>query len=279
MKKHLLIPISCFLLPLLTQFMVHRDFGMSEVEFRALDQNELLTLLISLLVIKPLYLLLCLGSIIYLYQQTSHPLRLVFWGLVVFLQAELICGAYHLAFRRELMISEYIHAWGIIFELGLFALAALEFVGERVQGRSRVLLITSGVILCLLPLLAPIQAGGYRTELFDIPYGFSRFEFNVWTETRAMPWMSLVLFILAVITSRVDHNPFASQPVKIYLSTGTGLTCFSLWRVILGALYAQELVLFEFWEEMIQLTLLSCIAFTLWKFHRSARSETKIRSL
>jgi hypothetical protein len=267
LKKYLIILPGCSALPLLIHPVLYGGFGISEAGFRSLDQNELLTLLISLLVIKPLYLLLCAGSMIFLYPQSARPLRFMFWGLAVFLLGELTCGAYYTAFQRELMISEYIHAFGIAFQLGLFSMAAFEFAGERLLGRQGILIITFTMVLCIFPLLVTIHATGYRTDLFGVPYGFSRFEFNQWTEARAMPWMSVALLLAALFASRAGLNHRISEPVKIYLSMGAGMVLFSTWRVTLGILFAKEPVLFEFWEEVIELMLLSCVAFAVWKLH------------
>ena len=228
----------------------------------------------SLFNIKPLYMLLCVAILLVLWDRDAPPARFLFWGLTALVLGELICGMTFAAFRRELIISEHIHSYGMMLEFSFIARALIDLLDRGIvkdaKGSRPIFTFAAltGMIASFLPWSVTTIPGGYQADLYGFNYIYARFEFNQWVEASFLPTASLVFFALSffitIKSKQAGSLPFA----KIFLSAGGGLLAFSILRLTLGALFAERLMWFEFWEEMAQLTVISTIAFLLWQGKR-----------
>ena len=103
------------LLPILIYLARHGTLGASELtELQAVNSSELLALTTSLFNIKPMYMFLCVAILIVTWGRDTPAARSLFWGFSALLTGELTCGATFFAFRRELIVSEHIHSYGMM---------------------------------------------------------------------------------------------------------------------------------------------------------------------
>ncbi|MCC7119109.1 MAG: hypothetical protein IT310_11330 [Anaerolineales bacterium] len=262
------------LLPILAYLAQYGSLGVSEIaSLQTLNAPEQLALTASLLTIKPIYLLLSVAILLTLWDKTALPARVLLWGFSALISGELICGAIFSALGRELIISEHVHSYGMMLEFASIAFALIYLIERRVaQTQIRPIfafLALMGILASFLPLAVTPAPGGYHTDLYSVPYLYARFEFNQWVESRALPVATLCFFALALFAFLRSKPAFAN----ICLAVGTGWLAFSFLRLSLGALFAERLVWFEFWEETTQFILISTISFLLWQVKRAWTQE------
>lgn len=262
-------------LPILVYLMLHGGMGGSDItELQSLNAAERSALMASLFNIKPLYMLLCVALLLVLWDRNSPPAQFLFWGFAALLLGELICGATFAAFRRELIVSEHIHSYGMLLEYSFIVRALIDLLDRRTQleaVRSRPIFAfaaLTGMIATFLPQSVTTTPDGYQADLFGFNYIYARLEFNQWVEASFLPMASLAFFALTFFTTLKSKQGGSLPPAKIFLSAGAGLLMFSVLRLTLGVLFAQQLVWFEFSEEMIQLMVISTIAFSIWHLKR-----------
>lgn len=263
------------LLPILIYVAQHGALGDSELaELQTVNSSELLALTTSLFTIKPIYLFLCVAILIVTWDRASSSAHSLFWGFSALLTGELICGATFFAFRRELIVSEHIHSFGMMLEFSAIAFTLIHFLDARIpQTQTRIsslfaFLAAMGILASFLPLAVSPTSSGYHADIYGFPYVYARFEFNQWVESRALPVASILFFSLALLSTLRATQQKLTNAAQAFLSTGIGLLAFSILRLSLGAMFAERLVWFEFWEEMTQLIIISTIAFLLWQFKR-----------
>ncbi len=256
-------------LPILVYFAARGNLGVSTLtSLQAPNASDQAALIASLVVVKPLYMLLSVAVILMLFDRAAFPARALVWGFTALLSGELICGAVFSAFGRELIVSEHIHSYGMMLEYFFIACAFFAFVdGRFAPDPKRVRPLSAfasgmGILTTFLPLSVNPTPGGYQTDLYGFPYLYARFEFNQWVESRFLPIAALVFFALTFFSAL---NSMRMSLSNIFLSAGMSLLAFSIIRLSLGALFVDRLVWFEFWEEMIQLIVISTVAFLLWR--------------
>lgn len=261
-------------LPILVYIAQNGGLGTSELaKLQEINPSERLALITSLFNIKPIYMFLCTAILFVLWGRAATPARALFWGFAALLIGELICGATFFAFRRELIVSEHIHSYGMMLEFSFIVFALIDLLDRRVQTpiqiRSAFAFIAAmGIFASFLPLAVSPIPSGYHADIYGFPYIYARFEFNQRVESRVLPIASLCFFTLALAASIRTKHTGLPHITKVFPSAGAGLLAFSLLRLSLGALFAERLVWFEFWEETIQLIVITTIAFLLWQFKR-----------
>jgi hypothetical protein len=268
------------LLPILIYLAWHGTLGAAGAgALQTLSAPERNALLVSLLNLKPAYLLLCILLLLILWGRGSRPARAVFWGLAALLIGELTCGAVYAAFGRELIVSEHIHSYGMMLEFTFLTYALLDFLDRRVfQNHSGIrptcaFAAAMGILASFLPLSVSTAPGGYSADLAGFPYAYLRFEFNQWVESRFLPVVCIGMFALACVVSLRSKQDRLTESAKIFFSIGAGLFVFAMLRLTLGAFFAAQLVWFEFWEEMTQFILVSLLTAILYHFQRGWFSE------
>jgi hypothetical protein len=302
----LLIPFLGGLLPLLVYWSEHGGLGTPIfADQRAMTAGQQIAQVAAGLYIKPLYMLISLALILLLWEQTRLEIRALFWGLTAFLTGEIFCGLNFLVYKHASLISEYIHSYGMVIALGCIAFAALEILDRRllhindahcaVAGlcrtcrratplqcaarRTALMTLILASILSLLPLAVSSTPRSYLTELFGYPYSYARFDLYQWYEARALPLIALALFLLALIPLLSPKGDPLPQPAKLLFSAGVGALGFSLFRLTLAGLFAEDLVWFEFWEELTELMFTSAMALLLWQFRDSLLRRTSLTDL
>jgi hypothetical protein len=218
-----------------------------------------------------MYMFLCVAILLTTWGRGALSGRSLFWGISALLTGELICGVTFFAFRRELIVSEHIHSYGMMLEYSFIAFALFDLLHKRfIPDLNRVRPLYAfaagmGVFASFLPSNISTIPTGYQADLYGFPYTYARFEFNLWVESHFLPLASLTFFTFALFSALTSNQTLLP---RVFLSAGFGLLAFSIVRLSLGALFAERLVWFEFWEEAIQLLVISTVAFLLWQFKR-----------
>ncbi|MBV6397027.1 MAG: hypothetical protein HFACDABA_02631 [Anaerolineales bacterium] len=281
------------LLPILVYWIEHGGLGAPTFAgARGMSAAEQFAQVAAGLVVKPAYMFISLVLILALLRQKERGLAALRWGMIAFLLGEIFCAVNFIAYQHESLVSEYIHSYGMALAFGFFTYALLEMLDARVLHINRghcsinglcqtckrvtplacaarrvaILIVMLTISASFLPLTVSTSPESYATDLFGVPYAYARFDFYQWYEARLLPVLALILCACALmILLRPTGDPLP-QSAKILFSAGLGALGFSLFRVILGALFAGELVWFEFWEELSELMFTGAFAFLLWQF-------------
>ncbi len=263
-------------------------------ETRAMSPLEQSAQALAGLGIKPLYSLLSLALIVFLVGQSARDIASLRWGLIAFLTGETFCAINFWIFQHESLLSEYLHSYGMALAFGLTAFAAFEGLDARllklnspgsrcaVSGvcglckrtsplecaarRAAWVVIVMTGILAFIPLMAPLTPQAYATSIYGLPYSYTRFALYEWYEIRALPLLALACFALACLPLlRKDGLPIPTW-TKAFFSAGLGALGFSFFRLALGAIFRENLVWFEFWEETTELMYVIGVGLLLWQF-------------
>ncbi len=256
------------------------------------------------LVIKPLYMMLCLALIIVLIGQKDNDIAALQWGLTAFLVGEVFCAINFYIYRHESILSEYIHSYGMAVAFGLICFALLESLDVRLLRLTRSKAACEALRVCgrctrheaegckaravaqfaipllaaltFIPLLSPLQPDAYAVSIFGFPYSYTRLDVYEIYERRVLPLLALAVFILAWLPMMKKGEPPIPFLTKVLACAGLGALGFSFFRVTLNAIFADNLVWFEFWEEATELMFTAAIGFALWQFRRSLLKGTSI---
>lgn len=291
------------ILPILVYSIEHNGLGAPTFgEYQTMTNAQQLAQVIAGLYIKPIYMIISLALIIGLWGQTTGEIISLFWGLVAFLAGEIFCAVNFINFKHASIISEYIHSYGMALAFGFIAYAFLEILDKHIfhfnnghcaasqlcktckrtsplqcaARRVAMLAILMTCIASFLPLTASVSTKSYLTDVFNFPYSYARFDFYQWYETRALPLLAVAFFIIAFLPLLKSKGSPIPQLTKIFFSAGIGALGFSLFRIILASMFANNLVWFEFWEELTELMFTSTIGFMLWQFRHSLLQKTNI---
>jgi len=280
MRKAIIIffMVITLILPLLAYGMEHGGLGPSDIEsFQPMSAGQQAAQVVAGLYIKPAYTLITILLIVILWNQSLRPMRALLWGLTAFLVGETFCAANFIFYQHESLISEYLHSYGMVLAFGFLTYSLLEVLEVRFHlrryqttvRRVGIFTVLMTAILAFLPLTVSVSPLEYKTELFGVPYAYARFGFYQWYEARLLPWVAFVCMIAAGLVMLLQKEAPIPQKAKALFAAGVGALGFATFRVVLGALYADQLVWFEFWEELTELMMVVSVAFALWQYQPS----------
>lgn len=265
-------------LPLLVYGVEHDGLGANSIDaFRSMSAGQQAAQVVAGLYVKPAYMLLAAFLIVLLWNQSARPMRALLWGLIAFQVGETFCAINFIAYRHQSLISEYLHSYGMVLAFGLLTYSLLEVLDLRFHlNRHQSTVRRAGIftafmtsILAFLPLTVSLSPTEYQTRLFGVSYAYARFGFYQWYEARLLPWLAFSCLTAAGLTILFQKDAPLSNAAKALFSAGVGALGFSFFRVALGALYADQLVWFEFWEELTELMMVVAVTFILWQYQPS----------
>ena len=294
------------LLPLIVYWLVYGTLGTASFEgYQAMTRGQQIAQVVAGLYIKTAYMLLSLVLILFLSGQPQTEMVSLQWGLIAFLAGEVFCAINFFIYGHTSIISEYIHSYGMVLAFGLFAFALMEGVERHIlhvnQGRcalgslcqncrrgtplqcaarrTAIVITVMAGLLALLPL--PIRSAemSYATSLLGYPYSYARFAFYQWYETRFLPIAALAFFLLALIPLLRRRGDPIPRLTKILFSAGVGALGFSLFRVALSSFFREDLVWFEFWEELTELMFIVGTGCLLWQFRAALLDKSAVLRL
>jgi hypothetical protein len=93
-------------------------------------------------------------------------------------------------------------------------------------------------------------------------------------ERRVLPSLALIAFAIAYLSMLRSGKTAIPFIAKVFFCAGLGALSFLLFRVSLNAIFVNNLVWFEFWEEATELMFVGAIGFVLWKFKETLLEKT-----
>lgn len=258
-------------------------------------------------ILKPIHIALSIVLVLVLIvtRRDAPDLVALKWALIFFFTGEICCvvhSAIYLFLREESYLFEYLHCYGMAVAFGFttYALiegldtrgvklsspgercAALDLCGPCIKyedapcGARRLFLLLAPLcaILAAIPLFAAVKTAAYGTYIARTFYSYSHLAIHQVFETRYCPVLAIVLFSLSFIVLLIKQDKPAPMTAKILFSAGFGLFVFSMFRLLFGSVYQDNLVWFDFWEELTELLYVVIIWWVLWVFRRRLFPES-----
>lgn len=273
--------------------------------FKESPWYEQLALVGAVFLIKPLYMLLSLILILVLWRLKSSDVVALRWGLIFFLTGETFCALNILLFNHSLYLFEFFHMYGMVLSFAFVIYAILEALDLRIINYSDpekkcaalslcrqcakygeapcalkwmfYFLIPSCIVLAFIPLLASTHAVSYNTEILHTFYNYSHPVIYQLFEIRYSPVYAIILLVTSVLVLLFKKSNEVALS-KLLFAAGMGPFGFAFLRLIFAGLYHNNLVWFNFWEELTELMYVTGVAFVLWIFRRGLFPVKEARS-
>ncbi|MBM3143775.1 MAG: rhodanese-like domain-containing protein [Chloroflexi bacterium] len=281
--------------------------GVVEEPFREMTEAEQGAAALAMLLIKPTYMLLSGALSFFLLRLEAADLRLLGWGLLVFLIGEVACAVNYIFLRDNSYLAEYLHSYSMALAFGLAACALLEGLDRRLvhfseADRQCALLPVCGpcakyqptrcgvrrvaqftvialVILALIPMLAPFSYTAYNTQIGPVTHYYIRPFVHQWFEARFSPLAGIAQLGLALMIMQRNPSVTIHPLARLLFCSGAGFLGFGLFRVTLGLVYAEALAWATFWEEATELLFIGAVIYFLWIFRSTLLPEFRPRQV
>ncbi|MCX6905447.1 MAG: hypothetical protein NTW03_18605 [Verrucomicrobia bacterium] len=243
--------------------------------------------------VKPVYVVLSLVLVIWLWRQRARDLAMLRWGLIWFWFGENACTVNFLFFGGGCDFWEYLHNYGMAAGFAMITYAFLEgFDGRVIKfspqkercaalglcpachkhtdapcGLKRLFtaLIPAVAVLALIPLPAGFMLTSYNTNILGSLYNYSHLMSAQLFELRFCPALAIVLLTAAwLVLLFKRQEPVAMS--KALFAAGMGPLSFGLLRLFLVFTFGNDLMWFETWEEVTELIFVVAVAVVLWVF-------------
>jgi len=239
---------------------------------------------------KPLHMLLELVLIVILWRQRARDLTLLRRGLIWMFFGESACAVGYCIACDSGHAMELLHVVGMVgmgalFPYGLFAMlddrvlhltdpgagcAASRFCqpcskhGPSVCPAQRAFLFSAVFlgILCLIPLLSPLQPLKNDFVVFGTPVHHGAGARRLIWDLRVIPFLG-VLGALACCVSLLLPRPALLAAQRTFFFA-TGCASYALLRFFLLGAFRERLGWADVWEEMTELFLVLAVALVLW---------------
>lgn len=259
---------------------------------KVLDVRDQTVALVSGVVIKPLYMTLCLGLIVVLWRCDGH-LRTLRRGLVAFLTGEVFCAlSFYLDAPGVIEPLDLVHGAGMVAMGALAPWALLRLVDDRVLhygepdqtcavqrfcggcwkrqhapcGLHRLFLATlpALAVFSLMPLSTPLRPSHYGTRVFGSAVDYGAPLLNALVEWWGYGAVGAACFLAALLMLR--GGPRSIRRAELPFFAGVGFGSFAVFRFLLQHAFASALHWADFWEEVTELVAISSIGFLLLFF-------------
>ncbi len=243
--------------------------------------------------IKPAYMLISLGTIIWLWRQRAPDLAALRWGLIAFWVGENACSINFMVVHGNSDFWEYLHNLGMAVCFSFITYALLEGLDRRVIKYSAandrcaalslcracikhadvpcglkrlfMVLIPATIAVAIMLLSADVQTAAYDTNILGTTVHYSETLADQLFEIRYCPAVAVLLLTaswLVLLFKREEPVPLA----KVLFAAAMGPLGFGFMRLFLFAAYRDDLIRFVVWEEVTELIFTAGIALVLWFF-------------
>lgn len=252
-------------------------------------------------VIKPVYMLMSLGLILWLRRSRSRDLRLLRMGLIAFLAGESACllGFYLSDNGVPLQGIEVLHGLGMAIGLAYGLWGAYNFIESRFlsmndlqrgcalarvcgtcsrqqellckpqqQFRYAILLIAP---LTLLPWSQELLVRDESAVLFGAVVQYEWPVVNQLIELRLYPALALMALLAAF--ALLGKRRSGLEGGHRFLFWGLGLLSFSLMKLLLKGTFSGQPYWSDVWEEVTELIAIAGVALFLWVFRQRLELE------
>jgi len=130
------------------------------------------------------------------------------------------------------------------------------------------MLIPATIIVAFIPLFADLKSSVYDTTVWGKPVHYAEAMSDQLFEIRYCPAVAILLLAsswLVLLFKRVEPVP----PAKILFAAALGPLVFGFMRLFLVAVYRDDAVWANAWEEITELVFVVAIAFVLWIFRHA----------
>ncbi len=264
----------------------------SSIPFRESPRYEQLALVTAVLIVKPIYMLLSLVLILILWRVRSPDVLALRRGLFSFLVGETFCAFNIAFFNHSLYLFEFFHMYGMVVCFSFVTYAIIQISDLRVLGYSdpkqrcgllglcrqctrsgdgacaltRIFyfLVPAGIVLAFIPLLSGTHAVSYNTTILGFPYNYSHPVVYQVFEIRYAPVYAVVLLTAAFLV--LHFMKAGVTAFRVLFAGGIGALGFALLRLVFFNVNRDNLVWFNFWEEVTELMFVGGVGFILWTF-------------
>lgn len=272
-----------------------------DLAFRSMARYEQWAEVFAGVGVKAIYTVLSAGlAVALILSRVKAPdLRAVQWTLIFFFVGETFCvlhSASYLVLREEVYLFEYLHGYGMVlaFAFTTYAViegvdvrgfklsnpgkkcAALELCGPCIKyetvpcgaRRAFLLLLPLLIISAGIPLVVPLSSVSYNTSIAGLSYNFAYLAVYQIYDLKFNAGLAVALFALSFTALWIRKDIPASATAKLLFSAGMGAFGFSMFRLLFSTAYQNDLVWFDFWEEVTELLYIIAIGCVLWIFRR-----------
>jgi len=243
-------------------------------------------------VVKPVYMLLSLAWIVWLWRRQATDLVALRWGLIWFLGGEIACAINYVVFGGTSAMTDYLHsyAWWWGFRLlptrcwkewisawsntasegSVRRLESLQFV-HQVCGRP-----LRAAPLVRVPHRRPhgsvldaalrgAEAFSHRTNILNSVQQYSN---PMWSQLFEGRYCAIISILAAAdfLGGAVLQARGARRHSQDFLCRRYGPLGFGLLRLFLRTAYGQDLVWANIWEELTELIFIAGVGIVLWLF-------------
>jgi len=246
--------------------------------------------------VKPGYTILSLIIAIVLWRSKSPDLAALRWSMIFFFLGENFCAVNYFVFTDKSYFLEYLHSFGMLLSFGFATYAIFEGIDRRILmlsepnkkcaalglcrkcikyenipcglKRTFLMIIPAMILIASIPFCADWNRISYNTMIFGTFYNYThsiiyqQFE-HLYCPIAAM--FFLIVSLLILLFKKIDPLPMA----KIFFAAGIGPLGFGMFRSIFAGMYSQNMLWFNFWEEVTELLFIVGVCFILWVFRQS----------
>jgi hypothetical protein len=246
--------------------------------------------------IKPTYMILSLGLILWLWRSTASDLTALRRGLVAFLAGEGACAVDYLFLGGRSELWGFFHSYGMAVAFSFVSYAGLEAMDHRLVkysapkdrcaalslcracikyaevpcGLRRLFTVSIPglIVVACIPLTANLQRAGQASVVWGTTVDYSRTLPAQLFELRYCAWLALGLMLASWLVLLLKHNDPVG-PSKALLAAGLGPLSFGTARLFLDSAYADQMMWSGAWEEITELLFVALVALTLWVFRHT----------
>lgn len=232
------------------------------------------------LVIKPIYMLLCLLFVIIIRNVKGEDISLLRKGLVLFFVGEALCAIDFLFAGGKSYPLELVHALGMVGMGTFLTWGLMNFVDNRMlhftdlESRCTVrgfctkctktssyscpviqlfkIITAAFVVISAIPLTAPLLNRHTVSPVFSSNILFSYGLENQITDFRIMPVIAMILFGVTFLILTLSRTNGVNKSKPFFFSA-MGFMGFSLFRFFLHESFRRAPVWADFWEETTEL--------------------------
>ncbi len=270
---------------------------------RTIGTFEQWLVIITAFGVKPVYMLLSLAWIIWLWRRQAHDLVALRWGLIFFLAGETACATNYIAFGGNSAVTDYLHSYGMAVGFSFVTYAVLEGVDFRLIKYSSAKDRCAALSLCrscikyadvpcglrrlfsfLIPALVVVSLMLPSAEVKPVSHQITvlnsvqDFPAPMWAqifEGHYCAWVSVALLLISWgLLSFKRNEPVAAA--KIFFAAAMGPLGFGLMRLFLRTAYREDLAWANIWEELTELLFVAGVGVVLWLFRGALFKDERV---
>lgn len=247
-------------------------------------------------VVKPVYMLLVLIWIIWLWRRKEPDLAALRHGLIAFWLGENACTVNYLAFGGRSDFWEFLHNFGMAVGFAFIAWAVLDGVDRRLiklsppKERCAALglcktcikysavpcklqkvfkmLIPATILAAIIPFTAGIKMISYNAVVLGTTETYALMASSQMFENWYCPALAIMLMTASWLVMLLKQND-PVPPAKLLFAAALGPLGFGFMRLFLSGAFADNLLWYVVWEEVTELLFVIAVGYVLWTFRHT----------